>query len=107
MYLESNDHSYGRPQLQSGQMRMGFVSGGPTKMNVLKGGILLADKEPARSVRQCSFTNKNVDNWSDDFHEYGLLWRPGILLEVFCFDAALMQLKGFIIKLKLINTLKR
>lgn len=77
MFLESNDNIYGSLHLESGQMRLGFTSGGPVKTNRLWGGVLLSDKEPGRTVRQCMHLKNDGHEWTDDFHEFSLLWRPG------------------------------
>lgn len=83
LFLEPQDNAYGRKPFQSGQMRIAFVSGGPDATSVLKGGVLLSDKDPARTARQCQHTRDSVKNWSDDFHEYSLSWRPGNFRENF------------------------
>lgn len=74
--LEPLENFYGPHRYESGLMRVAFVKGNPTFAKKLMGGPLLGDTEPFRSYLLKE--KIGIENWSKDFHNYTLIWRPGI-----------------------------
>ncbi|XP_052741807.1 beta-1,3-glucan-binding protein-like [Bicyclus anynana] len=79
--LEPRDNVYGKQRYESGLIRVAFARGNPPFAKRLYGGPVLTDAEPYRSFLLKE--HHGIDNWSKDFHNYSLIWRPnGIQLLV-------------------------
>ncbi|GAB0099634.1 Gram-negative bacteria-binding protein 3 [Sergentomyia squamirostris] len=76
MFLEPVKNTYSTDNLQSGQMRVAFTSGGPCHTEDLLQGVLLDSREPYRTKNLCVNRNTSGRKWSDTFHTYTLLWTP-------------------------------
>ena len=56
-------------------MRIAFAKGNLQYAKVLKGGVIMSDTEPLRSHGLKE--KMGIDNWSKNFHNYTLVWKPG------------------------------
>ncbi|XP_072397197.1 beta-1,3-glucan-binding protein-like [Diabrotica undecimpunctata] len=73
LYLNPSAETYGK-HYASGQMRIAYIEGNDDANNILKGGVILGDSEPARNYYMMNITREN--SWADTFHKYRLEWRP-------------------------------
>ncbi|XP_049874295.1 beta-1,3-glucan-binding protein-like [Pectinophora gossypiella] len=79
--LEPLSNIYGASRYESGLMRVAFVKGNPTFAKKLYAGPVLSDAEPYRS--KLMKEKIGIENWSMDFHNYTLIWKPdGLVMQV-------------------------
>uniref|UniRef100_A0A1L8E2T1 Putative beta-1 n=1 Tax=Nyssomyia neivai TaxID=330878 RepID=A0A1L8E2T1_9DIPT len=76
LFLESARNTYSDEFLQSGQIRMAFVSGGPCNTQDLYQGVLLDSREPYRTNNLCVKRHSSGGKWASDFHTYTIIWTP-------------------------------
>ncbi|XP_055691646.1 beta-1,3-glucan-binding protein 1 [Lutzomyia longipalpis] len=76
LFLESAKNTYSGENLQSGQMRVAFVAGGPCNTQDLYQGVLLDSREPFRTRNLCVKRHTSGGKWAKDFHTYTLIWTP-------------------------------
>ncbi|XP_059608136.1 beta-1,3-glucan-binding protein [Phlebotomus argentipes] len=76
MFLESVKNTYSTDNLESGQMRIAFSSGGPCNTQDLYQGVLLDSREPYRTKNLCVKRIASGGKWSDEFHTFTMIWTP-------------------------------
>ncbi|XP_055703432.1 beta-1,3-glucan-binding protein [Phlebotomus papatasi] len=76
LFLESAKNTYSAENLQSGQMRVAFASGGPCNSQDLFQGVLLDSREPFRTKNLCVKRHTSGGKWADSFHTYTVVWTP-------------------------------
>ncbi|KPJ15398.1 Beta-1,3-glucan-binding protein [Papilio machaon] len=72
--LEPRDYVYGNTNYGSGLIRIAFAKGNSVYAKKLYGGPITYNLEPYRSFHLKKKNGKN--NWSNDFHNYSLVWKP-------------------------------
>ncbi|CAD7082007.1 unnamed protein product [Hermetia illucens] len=73
-FLEPTENAYGNYNLNSGQMRVAFVTGIDTC--ILSGGVISNGDKTSRNDHICEKPCNNNRKWSSDFHIYSLKWTP-------------------------------
>lgn len=81
MLLEPRDKKYGSLNYASGLMKVASIKGNDDYAGQLVGGVIMNDQLPFRNFGLR--VQKGEDSWSNDYHNYTLVWRPdGISLYV-------------------------
>ena len=79
--MEPRYHEYGKLHYGSGIIRIAFSKGNREQSYDLYGGPVVHDKEPQRSKFLMNYIGD--DSWSNDFHTYSVIWKPGIMIMKF------------------------
>ncbi|XP_047993512.1 beta-1,3-glucan-binding protein-like [Leguminivora glycinivorella] len=72
--LEPFENAYGKHNYNSGLIKLAFVKGNLQFAKQLYGGAILKSSEPFRS--KLLKEKLGAENWSHDFHNYTLVWKP-------------------------------
>lgn len=79
LFLNSEKEDYG-PGYASGQIRIAYLAGNANDNKKLKGGLILGFRPAARN-----YALKTIEDyqgtWTDKYHNFSILWKPGISLK--------------------------